>query len=191
MQAHPRPAGRAGGGAGSGPGGGRLCGSVLDAGPDRGAGSGGGPGWSTRWPGWICCCTALGGARRSRPAGRPSGTRQDRQVSGGDLRSRPGSRTTTPPAGTRRWACSAHSPMNRPSRLQRRRHNHGPRFSAFKGAPCSAQSRSFLRGPGGPCGGSIWTGPALRRSNSARENRDQTKISSDQSVHGLRGTRVT
>jgi putative transposase len=32
-------------------------------------------GGSTRWPGWMCCCTGSGGACRSRPAGRPSGTR--------------------------------------------------------------------------------------------------------------------
>ena len=31
--------------------------------------------WSTRWPGWMCCCTGWGGACRSRPAGRPNGTR--------------------------------------------------------------------------------------------------------------------
>ena len=53
---------------------------------------------------------------------------------------------------------------------------------------CSAQSGSFLLGPDGPCGGCTWTCPALRRSHRARENRDQNKISSDQSVHGLRGT---
>ena len=53
---------------------------------------------------------------------------------------------------------------------------------------CSAQSRSFLRGPDGPCGASTWTAPALRQSHRTRKNRDQSKISSDQSVHGLRGT---
>jgi hypothetical protein len=55
---------------------------------------------------------------------------------------------------------------------------------------CPASSRSFLRRPDGPCGDSTWTSPALRRSYKARENRDQNKISSDQSVHGLRGTRA-
>jgi hypothetical protein len=41
---------------------------------------------------------------------------------------------------------------------------------------CPASSRSFLRGPDGPCGGSTWTGPALRRSYRARENAGQNKI---------------
>jgi hypothetical protein len=53
---------------------------------------------------------------------------------------------------------------------------------------CSAKSRSFLRGPDGPGRASTWTAPALRQSYGARKNRDQTKISSDQSAHGLRGT---
>jgi hypothetical protein len=33
--------------------------------------SGGGLGWSTRWPGWMCCCTGSAGPCRSRPPGRP------------------------------------------------------------------------------------------------------------------------
>src|SRR4029453_5285976 len=40
----------------------------------------------------------------------------------------------------------------------------------------SGLSRSFLRGPGGPCGGSTWTSPALRRSYKARESAGQSKI---------------
>ncbi len=55
---------------------------------------------------------------------------------------------------------------------------------------CSAQSRSFLLGPDGPCGGCTWTGPALRRSYKQEEPGDQNKIISDQSVHGSRGTRT-
>jgi hypothetical protein len=41
---------------------------------------------------------------------------------------------------------------------------------------CSASSRSFLRGPDGPCGGSTWTSPALRRSYRTRETAGQSKI---------------
>jgi hypothetical protein len=37
--------------------------------------SGSGLGWSTRRPGWMCCCTGSAGACRSRPAAPPSGTR--------------------------------------------------------------------------------------------------------------------
>ena len=37
-------------------------------------------------------------------------------------------------------------------------------------------SRSFLRGPDGPCGGSTWTTPALRRSYRARETAGGNKI---------------
>jgi Homeodomain-like domain len=36
---------------------------------------------TTRWLGWICCCTGWGGACRSRPAGPLSGTR--RRLRGG------------------------------------------------------------------------------------------------------------
>jgi hypothetical protein len=39
-----------------------------------------------------------------------------------------------------------------------------------------ALSRSFLRGPDGPCGASIWTRPAPRRSYRARKNRGRNKI---------------
>ena len=46
-----------------------------------------GPGWTTRWPGWTCCCTGSGGASRSRPAGPPGETRQP---------SPPGGRRTGP-----------------------------------------------------------------------------------------------
>ena len=42
--------------------------------------SGGGSGWSTRWPGWMCCCTGSAGRCRSRRGGRRSGMRKDRQV---------------------------------------------------------------------------------------------------------------
>jgi hypothetical protein len=42
--------------------------------------------------------------------------------------------------------------------------------------PCSGLSRSFLRGPDGPCGGSIWATPALRRSYWARETAGGNKI---------------
>ena len=41
---------------------------------------------------------------------------------------------------------------------------------------CSGSSRSFLRGPDGPCGGSTWTRPALRRSYRARETTSGNKI---------------
>jgi integrase-like protein len=41
---------------------------------------------------------------------------------------------------------------------------------------CSGLSRSFLRGPGGPCGGSTWTTPTLRRSHRARETAGGNKI---------------
>ena len=44
-------------------------------------------GWSTRWPGWMCCCTGSGGACRSRRDGRPSGTR--RRLPGGGRRPGP------------------------------------------------------------------------------------------------------
>ncbi len=40
---------------------------------------------------------------------------------------------------------------------------------------CSAPSRSFLRGPAGPCGGCIWTRPALRRSHRARRTGTETR----------------
>ena len=43
---------------------------------------GGGPGRSTRWPGWMCCRTGSGGARRSRRDGRRSGMRR-RLLGGG------------------------------------------------------------------------------------------------------------
>ena len=49
--------------------------------------SGSGSGWSTRWPGWMCCCTGSAGASRSRPAGPPSGTRT--RSSGGGRRPGP------------------------------------------------------------------------------------------------------
>ncbi len=44
--------------------------------------------------------------------------------------------------------------------------------------PCSAKSRSFLRGgPDGPaCGASTWTTPVLWRSHRARQNRSRNKI---------------
>jgi hypothetical protein len=41
---------------------------------------------------------------------------------------------------------------------------------------CSASSRSFLLGPDGPCGGSTWTSPALRRSHRARRTGRRNKI---------------
>src|SRR6185312_10495580 len=41
---------------------------------------------------------------------------------------------------------------------------------------CPASSRSFLRGPDGPCEGSTWTSPALRRSYRARETTGESKI---------------
>src|SRR6478735_8393666 len=41
---------------------------------------------------------------------------------------------------------------------------------------CPASSRSFLRGPDGPYGGSTWTSPALRRSYRAQETAGQSKI---------------
>src|SRR6266567_583024 len=68
VQAHSRPAGRAGGGAGCGPGGGRLCGSVLDAGRDG-------------------CAAAPARLERAGPGppGRRAGRGQDRRLAGGDL----------------------------------------------------------------------------------------------------------
>jgi hypothetical protein len=41
---------------------------------------------------------------------------------------------------------------------------------------CSGLSRSFLRGPDGPCGDSTRTSPALRRSYRAKETAGQNKI---------------
>jgi hypothetical protein len=74
--------------------------AVLDAGPAAWAGpisagrwpasvgwSASGSGSSTRWPGWMCCCTGSAGACRSRPGGRPSGMR---------TRLRPGGRRPGP-----------------------------------------------------------------------------------------------
>jgi hypothetical protein len=53
---------------------------------------------------------------------------------------------------------------------------------------CSVSSRSFLLGPDGPCGGSTWTSPALRRSyRTTGEPGAQTR-SVLQSLHGSRGT---
>ena len=48
---------------------------------DRGTRPGGGSRWSTRWPGWTCCCTGSAGPCRSRPGGPRSGTR--RRLPGG------------------------------------------------------------------------------------------------------------
>jgi hypothetical protein len=76
VQALPGPGRRAGGGSGCGPGGGR--GMRISARRWRGSrtGLGGGSGWSTRWPGWTCCCTGTAGPCRSRPGGPRSGTRR-------------------------------------------------------------------------------------------------------------------
>jgi putative transposase len=56
-------------------------------------------------PRWSSSC----GAWSTSPPGKRRGPK-----------SPPGSRTTTPPASTRRWACAAHWPTSRPWRLERR-----------------------------------------------------------------------
>src|SRR5712691_1904469 len=85
VQAHSRPAGRAGGGAGRGPGGGRLCRSVLDAGPDRGPGVAAVRGGVHA--GRDGCAAAPAGLERAGPGapGGRAGRGQDCQVAGGDL----------------------------------------------------------------------------------------------------------
>jgi hypothetical protein len=63
--------------------------AVLDAGPGAwgwadqcrpwpgsASWSASGSGRTTRWPGWMCCCTGWAGACRFPPAGPPSGTRR-------------------------------------------------------------------------------------------------------------------
>jgi hypothetical protein len=50
---------------------------------------------------------------------------------------------------------------------------------------CSAQSRSFLLGPDGPCGASTWTGPALRQSH--RTTRTGTKQGQQIKVSAVSG----
>src|SRR5712691_151925 len=85
VQAHSRPAGRAGGGAGRGPGSLRVCGSVLDAGPDRGAGVAAVRGGVHA--GRDGCAAAPARLERAGPGapGGRAGRGQDCQVAGGDL----------------------------------------------------------------------------------------------------------
>ena len=56
----------------------RLRATWISAGRWRGSRirSGSGSGWSTRWRGWMCCCTGSAGACRSRRGGRRSGMRR-------------------------------------------------------------------------------------------------------------------
>ena len=55
-----------------------ACGYGISAGRWRGSPSsaGGCSGWSTRWPGWRCCCTGSAGRCRSRRGGPRSGMRR-------------------------------------------------------------------------------------------------------------------
>src|SRR5205807_7903264 len=100
VQAHSRPAGRAGGGAGRGPGGGRLCRSVLDAGPDRGPGAAAVRGGVHA--GRDGCAAAPAGLERAGPGapGGRAGRGHDRRVAGGDLA---GGKRTAADLGA--WLC--------------------------------------------------------------------------------------
>ena len=103
-------------------------------------------------------------------------------------RSPRGSRATTPPAGTRRCACSAHWPTSTPWRPGRSRPDYEPLLPPPRMRQCSAPPRSFLRGPAGPCGGCTWTGPALRRSHTRKRKGTKARSAHIRVSTGSRGT---